>query len=177
MPGSGIATSLGRTIGNFLRNCQIDFHSGCTSLHFHQQWRSVPLAPYPHQHVQLLEFLFLAILMDVRWNLRVVFICISLMTKNIERFFKYFSAIRGSSVENSLFSSVPHFKIGLFGLLMSNFLSSLYTMDIRPLLDIRLVKNFFYSVGCCFVLFIVSFVLQKLFSFMTSNLLIVGLSS
>jgi hypothetical protein len=30
------------------------------------------------------------------------------MTKDIEYFFKFFSAIRDSSVENSLFRSVPH---------------------------------------------------------------------
>jgi hypothetical protein len=45
----------------------------------------------------------------VRWNLRVVLICISLMIKDIEHFFRCFSAIRYSSVENSLFSSVPQF--------------------------------------------------------------------
>jgi hypothetical protein len=39
----------------------------------------------------------------------VVLICISLMTKDVEKFFRYFSALRYSSVENSLFSSVPHF--------------------------------------------------------------------
>jgi hypothetical protein len=45
----------------------------------------------------------------VRWNLRVVLICSSLMIKDIEHFFRCFSAILYSSVENSLFSSVPHF--------------------------------------------------------------------
>jgi hypothetical protein len=45
----------------------------------------------------------------VRWNLRVVLICISLMIKNVEHFFRCFSAITYSSVENSLFSSVPPF--------------------------------------------------------------------
>ena len=34
-------------------------------------------------------------------------ICISLMTKNVEHIFRCFSAIRYSSGENSLFSSVP----------------------------------------------------------------------
>ena len=35
MPRSGITGSSGRTIPNFLRNCQIDFQSGCISLHSH----------------------------------------------------------------------------------------------------------------------------------------------
>jgi hypothetical protein len=44
----------------------------------------------------------------VRWNLGVVLICISLMIKDVEHFFRCFSAIRYSSGENSLFSSEPH---------------------------------------------------------------------
>jgi hypothetical protein len=48
----------------------------------------------------------------VRWNLRVVLICISLMIKDAEHFFKCFSALQYSSIENSLFSFVPHFLMG-----------------------------------------------------------------
>ena len=54
-------------------------------------------------------FLILAILTGVSWNLRVVLIWISLMTNGVEHFLRCFSAIRSSSGENSLFSSVPHF--------------------------------------------------------------------
>jgi hypothetical protein len=51
MPRRGIAGSSGSTMSNFLRNCQTDFQSSCTSLQFHQQWRSVPLSPHPCQHL------------------------------------------------------------------------------------------------------------------------------
>jgi hypothetical protein len=74
-------------MSNFLRNHQTDFPSGCTSLPFHQQWRSVPLSLYPRQHLLSPEFLILAILIGVSYNLRVVFICSSLMTKDVEHFF------------------------------------------------------------------------------------------
>jgi hypothetical protein len=82
MPRRGIAGSSSRTMSNFLRNGQTDFQSGCTSLQSHQQWRSVPLSPHPSQHLLLPEFFFLAILTGVRWNLRAVLICISLMIKD-----------------------------------------------------------------------------------------------
>ena len=81
MPRRGIAGFSGSTMSNFLRNCQTDFQSGCTSLQSHQQQRSIPLSPHLSQHVLSPEFLILAILTVVRWNLRVVLICISLMTK------------------------------------------------------------------------------------------------
>ena len=55
------------------------------------------------------EFQILATLFYVKWNLGVVLICISLITKDFEHFFKCVSAIQDSSVVNSLFSSIPHF--------------------------------------------------------------------
>jgi hypothetical protein len=93
MPRSGIARSSGSTIPNFLRNRQTDFQSDCTSLKSHRQWRSVSLYPHPCQHLLLPEFLTLAILTGVRLNLRVDLICLSLMTKDVEHFFRWFSFI------------------------------------------------------------------------------------
>jgi hypothetical protein len=83
IPKSGIAGSSGKSISNFLRSLQIDFQSGSTSLQSHKQWRSVPLFPHSLQHVLSPEVLILAILTGVRWNLRVILICISVITKDI----------------------------------------------------------------------------------------------
>jgi hypothetical protein len=80
MPSSGIAGSSGRTISSFLKNHQIDFQSGFTSLQFHQQWKSASLSVHPHQYLLSPVVFILAILIGVRWNLSVVVICIFLMT-------------------------------------------------------------------------------------------------
>jgi hypothetical protein len=110
MPRTGIAGSSGNNImSNFLRNHQTDLQSSCINLQSHQQWRSGHLSPHLCQHLLSPEFLILAILIGVRWNLRVVLICISLMTKDVVYFFRCFLAIRYSSVKNSLFSPIPHF--------------------------------------------------------------------
>ena len=101
----------------------------------------------------------------------VILICISLITMDFEHFFRCFSAIWYSSVENSLFSFVPHFLIQLFDFLESNFLSSLNILDISPLSDVGLVKILSQFGGCHFVLLTVSFALQKLCNFMRSHLL------
>jgi hypothetical protein len=99
------------------------------------------------------------------------------MIKDVEYFFRCFSAICYSSVENSLFSFVPHFKIGLFDFLESIFLSSLYILDISPLSDLGLVKILSQSVHSLFALLTMSFALQKLCNFMRSHLLILYLTA
>jgi hypothetical protein len=48
MPRSGIDGSSSRTLSNFLRNCQTDFQSSCTTLQSHHLWRNVPLSPHPY---------------------------------------------------------------------------------------------------------------------------------
>ena len=96
-----------------------------------------------------------------------------IMSKDFEHFLKCLPAILDSSVENSLFSSVPHILIRLFGGFETSFLSYLYILEISPLSDVELVNIFSHSVCWCFVLLTVSFPLQKLLSFMRSHLSIV----
>ena len=86
MPSSGIVGFYGSSMSNFLRNSMTDFQSVCTSLQSKQHWRSLSLSPHPHQHLLSPEFFILTVLTGVRWNLRIVLICISLMIKDDEHF-------------------------------------------------------------------------------------------
>jgi uncharacterized protein YqcC (DUF446 family) len=133
---SGISGYSGSTMSSFLKNHQTDFQSGYKSLQSHQQWRSVPPPPQPHQHLLSPEFFIIAILTGVRWILRVVLICIFLMTRMLNIFSGASQPYVIPQLRILCLAVYPIFNrviCFLFFFLESNFLCSLYILDISPL--------------------------------------------
>ena len=148
------------------------FHSGYTILQ-PQTIQEDSLSPHSCEHFSFMTFLITAILTGVRWYLSVVwfaFPCVLVMLSIFSCAFRpsvcrLWKNVYSSSLSNQDF----FFECWVVWVLC--------ILNINPLLDISFANIFSPSVGCLFILLMMSFTVQKLFSLISSHLFIFAFAS
>ena len=119
IPRGKIAGSHSNSVFNFVRNRHTVSHSGCTILRSYQECTRVPISRHPLQHwlfcFACLFVLIVAVLIGYDVVVTVVWVCISLMTEDVEHRFSRLSVVCLSSLEKFLFKSFAYFWIWLLG--------------------------------------------------------------
>ena len=159
-PGVGLLDHMVVLFLVFLRALHTVFHSACTSLHSHQQCKKVPFSPLSPAFIVCRLFDDGCSTGAIMSYLIIVLICISLIINDVE----HVSCVFGHlyvSLEKYLLRSSAHFLI-FFLLLLSRYRRCLYILEINPLSVSSFAIIFSHSVGCLFILFMVSFAVQKL---------------
>lgn len=127
-----------RSISIFLRDSYTAFHSNYTSWHSHQQWMSVHILASMHSNI-----LILVILTGVRWNLIVVFSCVSRMGKDVEHLFKCFSAFWVLLLRMLYLDLYPIFSwLICVCLIYQIYICSIFIFETIPLSYVQLVNSF-----------------------------------
>ena len=144
LPRIGIAASCDSSIFSSLWNLHAILQSGSTNLCSFQQCRRVLFSPHPLKHLLFVDFLMVVILTSVRWYIFVVFICISLISRDIKHLFRWLLAICLIPLEKYLFWSSAQFLMRLFVLILSC-MNCLCILKINPL-SVALFANIFSQV-------------------------------
>ena len=89
IPKIRIVGSYGSSVFILSRNFHTAFHSGCTSLHPHLQWRRVHFSPCFLQHLLFVYFSMRAIFTGMKWHVIAVLICVSVIISDVEYLFMW----------------------------------------------------------------------------------------